>query len=138
LATGAIAGAFLVWARLAMGVYSYHAPHNIPVAALEATLHHSDGRPIFHHYNWGGWLVWHGWPKVHSFIDDRNEVHGEAHIDEYFSIIDAQPGWEERFARYGFALVCIPPHKPLAQQLAGRAEWREVHRDPFAVVFMRQ
>jgi hypothetical protein len=133
-----IAAAFLIWARLASGTYSYHAPHNIPVAALETTLSHADGRAIFHHYNWGGWLVWHGWPKVHSFIDDRNEVHGEAHIDEYFAIIDAVPGWEERFAKYDFALVCVPPHKALAQQLSGRAEWREIHRDPFAVVLRRK
>ena len=138
LATGAIVAAFLIWARLAMGMYSYHAPHNIPVAALEVTLRHAEGRPIFHHYNWGGWLVWHGWPKVHSFIDDRNEVHGETHINEYFSIIDTQPGWEEKFTKYRFALVCIPPHKPLAQLLAEQAEWREIHRDPFAVVFERK
>jgi hypothetical protein len=138
LATGAVAGAFLIWSRLAMGAYSYHAPHNIPVAALQTALAHADGRPIFHHYNWGGWIVWHGWPKVHSFIDDRNEVHGEAHIREYFSIIDAEAGWQQKIAKYDFVLICIPPHKPLAQQLAGRREWREIHRDEFAVVFQRQ
>jgi hypothetical protein len=138
LATGAIAGAFLIWARLAIFSYCYHAPHNIPVAALQATLAHADGRPIFHHYNWGGWLVWHGWPKIHSFIDDRNEVHGEAHIQEYFSIIDAEAGWQEKLTKYGFALICIPPHKPLAQQIAQRPDWREIHRDPFAVVFQRR
>lgn len=133
---GIVVIAVLLWARLVEG-YSWHAPKNIPVAALEAAIARSDGRPIFHHYNWGGWLTWHGWPKLHTFIDDRNEVHGQAHIEEYFSIIDAAPGWRGMFDRYGFGLVCIPPHKPLAVELARSSQWRECYRDEYAVIFER-
>jgi hypothetical protein len=137
LGTALVVLGLAAWSRLVEG-YSYHAPKNLPVAALEVALAHADERPMFHHYNWGGWIVWHGWPRVRNWIDDRNEVHGRRHIEEYFALIDAAPGWEETFRRRDVALVCIPPSKPLARRLSEHPTWRELYRDEHAVVFQRR
>ncbi len=122
------------WARYVDG-YSRNAPQNIPTEALSYVLEHHDGRAVFHDYNWGGWLTWHGWPAVKNWIDDRNEVQGRTHIEQYFDIIAAKPGWEEIFARHHVQLVCISVGRPLDRALSGHAEWTERYRDGVAVVY---
>ena len=89
-----IAVVTLGWARLVEG-YSFHAPSNLPTNALTQVIDKHSDKVVFHHYNWGGWLTWHGWPKVKNWIDDRNEVQGQAHIERYMLAMDAQPGWEK-------------------------------------------
>jgi hypothetical protein len=136
LAPTAIVVGALWWSRVSTE-YSYHAPKNIPVKALQATLALADGGPIFHHYNWGGWLVWHGWPKVRNWIDDRNEVHGQQHIEQYFEVADARGNWQQTLDAAGVNLVCVPPHTGLARELA-KQKWREIYRDDWAVVLLRR
>src|SRR5262249_38159346 len=95
-------------------------------------------RPVvFHSYDWGGYLTWHGWPGALNWIDDRNEVQREAHIKEDFAIRDGEPGWEKKIA--GVDLVCIEPDAALAHRLKERKTlWREVYRDKRAVIFERR
>ena len=62
---------------------------------------------IFHAYDWGGYLTWHGWPDILTWIDDRNEVQGKERIERYFAIIAAEPGWERWLADIDW--VCIDP-----------------------------
>lgn len=136
IATAAIALALVLWSR---GADSFAAisPHRIPTQALDELVKRAEGKVVFHHYNWGGYITWQGWPKVRNWIDDRNEVHGQAHIEEYFAIIDARGPWREKLDRYRVALVCIPPHKPLAERLAEDPAWQETYRDEYAVIFER-
>jgi hypothetical protein len=95
-------------------------------------------RPVvFHHYNWGGYLTWHGWPEVLNWIDDRNEVQGKAKIQEYFDVIGARPGWEKTLSRVD--LVCIPPETPLARTLGADSSWHQrSDGDSHAVIFERK
>ena len=122
------------WARWTDG-YSHHDDKRIPVAAINELLEHCDGEVVFHHYNWGGWVTWHGWPKVLNWIDDRNDVHGREHVEQYFSIMGAQPGWHDKLEKHDVSFVCVPPTTPLASRLADRPDWRELYRDEFAVVY---
>jgi len=129
--------AMLVWARFEND-YSRHNPQHIPVAALEHLLDHHQGEKIFHHYNWGGWLTWHGWPKLKNWIDDRNEVQGEKHTLQYLKLINAQADWKTTFEQHEVQIVCIPANCPLAHQLAKNQMWQEEYRDSQVVIFHRQ
>ncbi len=137
-----VAVALLGWARGREGTFAVHKPEIIPSQALDRLLGlHDDwqgrhGRPpvVFHSYNWGGYLTWHGWPRFRNWIDDRNEVQGKDHIRAYFTIVDAAPGWQDHLA--GVDLVAIQPEAPVASRLV-EGGWREVYRDPYAVVFER-
>ena len=138
-----VAFGFLLWARSAQGTFARHKPEMVPVAALNkvlelnATWQREHGRPavIFHSYNWGGYLIWHGWPGMRDWIDDRNEVQGEAHIRDYFTVVEAAPGWQERLA--GADLVAVPPDIPLVAYISMDRGWSEEYRDSSAVVFRR-
>ncbi len=135
-ATVAIVAALVLWSRLSSG-FAAITPERIPTQALDELVSRGEGKVIFHHYNWGGYITWRGWPKVLNWIDDRNEVHGQAHIEEYFSIIDARGKWREKLDEYQVELVCVPPYKPLADRLLVDLDWKESYRDEFAVIFER-
>jgi hypothetical protein len=99
-----------------------------------------DRRPVlFHSYDWGGYLTWKGWPELLNWVDDRNEVQGRARVEEYMSIINARPGWEEKLK--GVDLLCIGAGEPLAQRLAEQPRtWRKIERqkpDDIAVIYER-
>jgi hypothetical protein len=136
LGSAVVAVCVLAWGHWGRP-FAEHNPGRIPTTTLDHLLAHQDGRPVFHHYNWGGYLTWHGWPAFKTWIDDRNEVQGEAHIKEYLSILDAEPGWEARLEHYQFGWVCVPPDSGLAKRLTGRQGWQEVYREADAVLFRR-
>jgi hypothetical protein len=85
----------------------------------------------------GGYLTWHGSPCVRNWIDDRNEVQGKDRIQEYFSILETEPGWAEKLDRHHVALICIQPQAALTFRLAGSGKWHELYRDGWAVIFQR-
>lgn len=136
----------LVLARGAEGRFARHQPEILPADALDRFLQlHADWRQahghrpvVFHSYDWGGYLTWHGGTEFRNWIDDRNEVQGKEHIQEYFSIAEAEPGWVENLDHYGVQLICIHPQAPLCVRLAQDARWCELYRDRWAVIFARR
>jgi hypothetical protein len=132
-------------ARTAQGRLARHTPEMVPAQTLDCflALHHqwtqTHGRRavVFHSYDWGGYLTWHGWPNLRNWIDDRNEVQGKAHIQDYFAILATNPGWEEKLNHPKVDLVCIQSDCPLAFRLAESSHWRELSHDAFAVIFER-
>lgn len=126
----------LGWAKVSDG-FSFHKREHIPSSALRYVIGHHRGQAIFHDYNWGGWLTWHGWPQVKNWIDDRNEVQGQEHVEQYFSIVRAETGWAETLREHDVRVVCIEVAMPLARELAERAGWTERYRDEVAVVYER-
>jgi hypothetical protein len=134
------------WARFTQGAFAFHDQKMIASRTLDRCVEihreiaEQQAQPpvIFHSYNWGGYLTWHGWPSVHIWIDDRNEVQGKDRIEEYLSIRDAEPGWEKKLAHVGVQLVCIEASTPLARELAPNPRWQERYRDKHAVIFERK
>ncbi len=97
---------------------------------------HGHAPVLFHSYDWGGYLTWHGWPEVLNWIDDRNEVQGKQHIQHHFALRDAEPGWEREIEP--FDLVCIETDAALTYRLAEMPHrWHERYRDDYAVIFER-
>jgi hypothetical protein len=136
--------ALILGCRPIQGTVARLLPEIIPSAALDRLLALHARTPnavVFHSYNWGGYLTWHGWQPggrgFQNWIDDRNEVQGQGHVEEYFSILNAEPGWNERLERAGVSIVCVPPETPLATTLAASSDWREADRDNFAATFVR-
>jgi hypothetical protein len=142
--TGLAVVALLWWARSAEGTFVRHQSGIIPARALDELLaiharwQGEHGRPlvVFHNYNWGGYLTWHGWPAFRNWIDDRNEVQGEGHVRDYFATAGAEPGWRDKLA--GVDLVAMHPEAPLSTRLTEDTDrWKEVFRDDSAVIFER-
>jgi hypothetical protein len=131
-------------ARLCEGKVAQLLPEIIPTEALDRllALHEEDPRAaVFHAYDWGGYLTWHGWRAdgsgLQNWIDDRNEVQGQEHVEEYFGLLQAKSDWQGRLDRAGVNLVCIPPDVPLTRRLLESPRWREVYNDRYASIFER-
>jgi hypothetical protein len=128
------------------GRIARHQPDIIPAEALDRFLQlhrewrqtHGHRPVVLHSYDWGGYLTWHGGPDFRNWIDDRNEVQGKEHIQDYFSILGTDPGWSEKLDRARVQLVCIQPNAPLTFRLAENPRWRERYRDSWAVIFESQ
>jgi hypothetical protein len=135
----------LGWAHAAQGRFARHKQEIVATAALDRLLEiHAAYRAkngtspvVFHSYDWGGYLTWRGWPAVRNWIDDRNEVQGKEHIEDYFAILQTNPGWDRKLDQAHVQLICIQPEAPLTYRLAERSAWREIYRDPYAVIFER-
>jgi hypothetical protein len=144
LGTAAIAIGLLCGSRLVEGRVARLLPEIVPTTALDRLLELHAERPgasVFHSYNWGGYLTWHGWRAdgsgFRNWIDDRNEVQGRPHVEDYFSILQAEPGWCDKLDRADVGYVCIEPDAALAFRLAESPGWRELYRDDYAVIFGR-
>jgi hypothetical protein len=141
--SAATALALFLLARGVEGRFARIQPTMIPTTALDRFLAlHAERsarlghRPVvFHSYDWGGYLTWRGWPACRNWIDDRNEVQGKEHVQDYFAILQTEPGWQDKFDRDGVELVCIQPGAPLAFRLGESPRWQERYRDAFAVIF---
>jgi hypothetical protein len=99
--------------------------------AREWQAQHGRRPVLFHSYDWGGYVTWHGWAPgedgLLNWIDDRNEVQGRERVKEHFAIINGEPGWEEKLAKVD--LVCVEAGAPLARRLEERPRtWRKIPR----------
>lgn len=160
--------ALLIWARLAAPFAGFDASR-VPTSVLDQLVEIHRGRPIFNDYNWGGYLTWKGWfptpenlrfptqgtslsrtgpdaresadgaKPLLTFVDDRNEVMGRPHLEEYFDIIHTAPGWRERLDRQNIKLVCVPARTPLAFRLCESPDWTILARQgDDAILFERR
>jgi hypothetical protein len=142
--TAAAACSLFAASRLCEGRVARLLPEIVPTAALDLliALHaETPSAVVFHAYDWGGYLTWHGWRAdgkgFRNWIDDRNEVQGQEHVEQYFSILEAEPGWQKKLDQANVSLVCVPPDAPLAYRLGDSPGWRQVYLDRYAVILQR-
>ena len=106
-----------------------------PAAALEYVRSHglADQR-MYNSYNWGGYLIWKGFPV---FIDGRADVYGDAFIDEYMLAYWLHGDWRVPLDRYSVEYVLVESNLAFARLLEEAADWKCVYRDEVAVIFVR-
>jgi hypothetical protein len=121
-----------VWARWGPPYAGFY-PERIPAKALDEFLVQAEKLPpdrvAFHHIDWGGYLTWHGWPKFKTWIDDRNELQGQDHIQECLHLLSARAGWEDKLRSEKIDLVCVPPSWQLEGYLAVNPEWEKLYEE---------
>ena len=70
------------------------------------------------------------------FLDDRLDMYPAGVVEDYLTLRDAAPGWQEVLARRDIDLVLWPRTRPLTQVLLGDPAWQLVYTDPDWVVFV--
>jgi hypothetical protein len=86
-------------------------------------------------YNWGGWLIW-ARPDTPVFIDGRLFPYVPDVFNDYLTVINARPGWEDVVARRGITTIFVAPHDPIAVRAPERG-WRVAYQDAQAVVLVK-
>ncbi|MBM3267390.1 MAG: hypothetical protein FJZ01_07060 [Candidatus Sericytochromatia bacterium] len=105
--------------------------------ALQAALAAAPARRMFNLYDWGGLLIFHGYPGVRVFIDGRQDVYGLELNMVHHRLMGAAPGWREELAARGVDMVFAPAWVPLVRQLASDPAWRVAYADATAAVLLK-
>ncbi len=111
---------------------------HLPVAALDFLKRHNIASPVFNDYDFGGYVLWKGFPDYPVYVDGRIEVYKGDVLNRYLHISTAQTGWEKLLEKQGIQTVLIRPERALSQALIKNPSWDLVYFDYNAVVFIRK
>ncbi|HZT97374.1 MAG TPA: hypothetical protein VFB34_11135, partial [Chloroflexota bacterium] len=84
---------------------------------------------MFNSYAFGGYLIWHEFPRYHVFIDSRADtVYGARLLRDYLTVYRANPGWARVLSTYRIGWALVEPQAPIVQVLLASG-WRLVYHD---------
>jgi len=112
-------------------------PENFPLQALEVVKASPLNARIFHSPNWGGFISYNLAPQKVAFIDDRNELNGEALYEDFFAANMGLGNWQQIFTNYNFTYALLEPGSPLAYYLSSSSDWSKVFEDEKSLLFAR-
>jgi hypothetical protein len=92
-------------------------------------------KPVFNHYNFGGYLISQG---VKVFIDGRADMYGEAFLDRYLEARNGGAAFDAVVVQHRIAWAITKPDDSLARALDGKPGWRRIWRDQTAAVYARE
>jgi hypothetical protein len=84
---------------------------------------------------WADYLIYRLYPGQQVFFDGRSDFYGPELGDEYRTLLNAAPGWQQALRRYGFSAALLPRDWPLIAMLDREPGWRRVYEDSSAVWF---
>jgi hypothetical protein len=110
---------------------------HMPVSAVDYLAKHGIHSHIFCPDDWGGYLIYHLYPDVGVFMDDRYDFYGEAFLRDYMQVARARPNWQTVLKRNNVNWILITPDSPIASVLALSPEWTPLYADNTARIFGR-
>ena len=120
--------AFLVISLASLLGFS-DAAHRFPVSYpmriadyLSAKQSTTESDSIFATPDFGGFLVYHLWPRYRVYLDDRNQLIGEERYKAYFRILGISQGWQEALKSTGGRYAILGADAPLSKLLERRPE----------------
>ena len=109
-----------------------------PVAALDLLTREDPDARVLADYGWGGFVINRLHPTGGTvFVDGRNDMYGDAILEEYSTVRAAQDGWEEIVDRYDVDAILFPPDAPIVRGFAQDAGWCERVEDEVQVMLLR-
>ena len=132
----------LVWMRFPQANDEAHCVSKTayPTAAAGFLAQHpriGSGR-LLNSYDWGGYVIFHLYPKYLVSIDGRADVHHRHMARDLDVIEDLAPGWKAEIRKKKPDVILWPADKPLAVALREDPHWRVLYEDKKAVVFARK
>jgi hypothetical protein len=110
-------------------------PQRFPVQALRWLQANPQSGQMFNDFAWGSYLVWQLWPEHRDFIDSHTDMTGEA-TRIYHRVLDLEDGWQQTLDRFQVQWVIVRVDSELSQALQTQG-WRELYRDPLAIILRR-
>lgn len=98
----------------------------LPRAAVDALGAEGLRGPLFHPYEWGGYLIWRLAPEVRVFIDGRGDdlymAGGE--LAAYADAVEGLGRSDEVLDRYRIRTILFPRDTPFVRSLVAGGRWR--------------
>lgn len=84
----------------------------------------------------GGYLIYRFNGERKVYFDGRSDFYGNQYLSDYLTMMDALPGWEKVFQKYGFTHALIPNKRALLAALE-KEGWRRLASDDVATLLER-
>ncbi|MFB3903033.1 MAG: hypothetical protein ACE15E_06230 [Acidobacteriota bacterium] len=111
----------------------------LPVRAADFILSRGIKGRIFHPQRYGDYLIWRLHPVNGTFLDGRVHLFSMEVAEDYFAILQGNPGWEDIAARYSIRYLLLdrnePDEKKLLKALTGNRRWQKLYEDKKSVLF---
>ena len=108
-------------------------PDQFPVAASASVAALPADARLFSSDRFGGYLIYRFDGRRKVFFDGRSDFYGAEFLISYSNMVQARPGWQPEFARWGFTHALLPPNYALVAALES-AGWKETYRDGTAIL----
>jgi hypothetical protein len=92
---------------------------------------------LFNQFEWGGYLIYADFPEQRVYLDGRPDMYGNALFDEYVSVVNLHPGWQQVLDRRAIQLVLVDRDGPLSTALEREPGWAELYTGPVERLFSR-
>jgi len=108
-------------------------PDRFPVAAFPRVAALPPNARLFAPDKFGGYLIYRyaGTRKV--FFDGRSDLYGARFLQSYARMVQARPGWKQRWDAYGFTHALLPNDYSLIPALEA-AGWQVDYSDATATL----
>jgi hypothetical protein len=113
------------------------APHKLPTQAVRFIQAEGLYDRPFNTYEWGGYLIWTCWPRMHVFIDGRCLVYGDLLIGYSLAVERGEPRWRRILAGRDARMLVIRYRKQDSAHFFEDDRWRCVYWDDVAVIALR-
>jgi hypothetical protein len=107
-----------------------------PLAALEAAQKVPVSGPVFNDYPFGGFLIFNG---VKTFIDGRTELYLKGLLQKTWTAehSDSDTAFLSLLDDYHVTWALLVNGSQGVEKLDGSAQWKEIFRDEYSIVFVR-
>ncbi len=113
--------------------------------SAEFVKQHGIQGPMFNNYDIGGYLIFHLYPQVKVFVDNRPEVYSVPFFKkDYIPMQENNKDWQRMDNQYHFNVIFFYRHDltPWGQNfLVSRiqdSQWAPVYVDLFTIIFLRR
>lgn len=93
---------------------------------------------LFNHFNWGGYLIAHLYPRYLVSIDGRTGVYGDEILRRYRATQSLAPDWKRFLEECDPQVILWQVNEPFVRALELLPEWRRLYEDDVAVIFVRE
>ncbi|MGH3117603.1 MAG: hypothetical protein ACRDQ2_10950, partial [Gaiellales bacterium] len=108
-----------------------------PIAAMEVVEREGLlGRHLATTDAWGAYVIHEYWPRQRVFMDDRYDMYPVAFSKDYIKL-HGEEGWDKVLDRYEIDVIVWRNDKGLTQLLDLDPQWKRIHRDKLASVWVR-
>ena len=129
---------FILWNTIPAGDWPKDFPvQQFPVALVNRNIDRFKTDRLFTTDSWGGFLIYHVFPKGRVFMDGRSDFYGPDIAKDYIKAMDVRAGWREVLDKYEFRLALTPRDRALCEVLKTDPHWRVIDQDKLAVLFER-
>ncbi|HEY9719215.1 MAG TPA: hypothetical protein V6C69_17195 [Trichormus sp.] len=88
--------------------------------------------------HFGATMIWKMRNNPPVFIDPRYNLFGNILLQDYWTMVDCAPGWQDRLKHYEINWVFLPPNLALSKRISGEPNWQLLYSDDCSVIYARK